>query len=87
MAHQAAEALVPVVVGVGVDEAIATGDGERLLWSLALLAGLFAVLSTAFRIGLRRVSRAEERAAHELRVQLARRVLDPAGGADRGGAA
>ena len=84
MAHQAAEGLVPVVVGVVVDEAITTGDGERLLWSLALLAALFVVLSTAFRIGFRRVSRAEERAAHELRVQLAQRVLHPAGGADGG---
>ena len=84
MTHQAAEALVPVVVGVVIDEAIVTGDGERLVMTLAVLAGLFAVLSTAFRIGFRRVVRAEERAAHELRVELAQRVLHPAGGADGG---
>ncbi len=82
MAHQAAEALVPVVVGVVIDEAIATGDSGALAWSLAALAGLFAVLSTAFRLGFRKAVRAEERAAHELRVELARRVLHPAGGAD-----
>ncbi len=82
MAHQAAEALVPVVVGVVIDEAIATGDSAALAWSLAALAGLFAVLSTAFRLGFRKAVRAEERAAHELRVELARRVLHPAGGAD-----
>jgi putative ABC transport system ATP-binding protein len=84
MAHQAAEALVPVVVGVVIDEAIATGDSGALTWSLAALAGLFAVLSTAFRLGFRKAVRAEERAAHELRVELARRVLHPAGGADGG---
>jgi putative ABC transport system ATP-binding protein len=84
MLHQAAEALVPVVVGVIVDEAIATGDGERLALMLAVLAGLFVVLSFAFRLGFRRVARAEERAAHELRVELAQRVLHPAGGADGG---
>jgi len=84
MAHQAAEALVPVVVGVVIDEAIATGDSGALTWSLVTLAALFAVLSTAFRLGFRMVVRAEERAAHELRVELARRVLHPAGGADGG---
>jgi putative ABC transport system ATP-binding protein len=84
MVHQAAEALVPVVVGVIVDEAIATGDGERLALTLAVLAGLFVVLSIAFRVGFRKVARAEERAAHELRVELAQRVLHPAGGADGG---
>jgi putative ABC transport system ATP-binding protein len=82
MAHQAAEALVPVVVGVVIDEAIATGDSGALAWSLAALAGLFAVLSMAFRLGFRKAVRAEERAAHELRVELAGRVLHPAGGAD-----
>jgi putative ABC transport system ATP-binding protein len=84
MTHQAAEALVPVVVGVVIDEAIATGDSERLAVWLVVLAGLFAVLSTAFRIGFRKVVRAEERAAHELRVELAQRVLHPAGGAEAG---
>lgn len=84
MSHQAAEALVPVLVGVVVDEAVATGDEGALAWSLAVLAALFVVLSFSFRIGFRRASRAQERAAHELRVTLAERVLAPAGGADRG---
>jgi putative ABC transport system ATP-binding protein len=84
MAHQAAEALVPVVVGVIIDEAIATSDGARLAVALAVLAGLFVVLSIAFRLGFRLAVRAEERAAHELRVELAQRVLHPAGGAEAG---
>jgi len=84
MTHQVAEALVPVMVGVVIDRAVAPGDSGALLWSLAMLALLFVALSFAFRIGFRFVARAEEQAAHELRVALARRVLDPAGGADRG---
>lgn len=84
MMHQAAEALVPVMVGLVIDRAIVAGDIGALAWSMAILAALFAVLSTAFRVGFRMVARAEERAAHQLRVELARRVLQPAGGADRG---
>lgn len=84
MAHQVAEALVPVMVGVVIDQAVAPGDGRALLWSLATLALLFVVLSFAFRIGFRFVARAEEHAAHKVRVALTRRVLHPAGGADRG---
>jgi len=84
MTHQVAEALVPVMVGVVIDRAVAPGDSQALLWSLATLALLFVVLSFAFRIGYRFVARAEEQAAHGLRVALARRVLHPTGGADRG---
>ncbi|MEA2137666.1 MAG: putative transport system ATP-binding protein [Solirubrobacteraceae bacterium] len=84
MTHQVAEALVPVVVGVVIDRAVATGETTALLWSLALLALLFVVLSNAFRIGYAIISRAGFAAEHELRVRLAQRVLDPAGGATAG---
>lgn len=84
MTHQVAEALVPVVVGVVIDRAVATGETTALLWSLALLALLFVVLSNAFRIGYAIISRAGFAAEHELRVRLAQRVLDPAGGAAAG---
>lgn len=84
MTHQVAEALVPVVVGVVIDRAVATGETDALLWSLALLALLFVVLSNAFRIGYAIISRAGFAAEHELRVRLAQRVLDPAGGATAG---
>lgn len=84
MAHQVAEALVPVMVGVVIDRAIATGDTRALIESLAPLALLFVALSNAFRIGYAVICRAGFAAEHELRVRLARRVLEPVGGATAG---
>ncbi|MCA1587977.1 MAG: ABC transporter ATP-binding protein/permease [Chloroflexi bacterium] len=81
MVHQVAEALVPVMVGVIIDRAVATGDVEVLLGLLALLAVLFVVLSNAFRVGFLVISRAALSAEHEVRLRLAGRVLDPAGSA------
>lgn len=80
--HQGCEALVPVVIGVVIDDAVSTGSASRLLMWLGVLAGLFAVLSLAFRFADRTAQRGGEQAAHELRRRLARRVLDPHGGAD-----
>ncbi|MER5863123.1 ABC transporter ATP-binding protein [Kitasatospora sp. NPDC002040] len=84
MTHQACEALVPVVIGVVIDRAVATGDGSALLRWLLVLAVLFLVLSTCYRTGARVGERAGEQAAHRLRSELATRVLDPRGGADTG---
>ncbi|MFL6121751.1 ABC transporter ATP-binding protein [Actinophytocola sp.] len=83
-AHQAGEAVVPVLIGVIIDDAVAAdGYGRLLLW-LAVLAAVFAVLSYSFRFGARQAERAVEQAAHELRLALAARVLDPRGGAEKG---
>ncbi|ACU38889.1 ABC transporter transmembrane domain-containing protein [Actinosynnema mirum] len=80
--HQACEAAVPLLIGVIVDEAVATGDGTRLgLW-IGLLGAVFLVLSNAFRFSLRAGELAAHRAEHDLRVRLARRVLAE-GGVDR----
>ncbi|WP_439380502.1 ABC transporter ATP-binding protein [Amycolatopsis lexingtonensis] len=82
--HQGGEALVPVVIGVVIDQAIADGSvGTLLLW-LAVLGVLFAALSTSYRLGARFGERAAERAAHELRLDVGRRVLHPGGVADSG---
>jgi len=81
--HQGGEAMVPVLVGVVVDTAVTTGSVATLLLWLAVLALDFAVLSYSFRFGARAAERAGELAAHELRVQLTARVLDPGGGAER----
>ncbi|RZQ64702.1 ABC transporter ATP-binding protein [Amycolatopsis suaedae] len=82
--HQGCEALVPVVIGVVVDSAVATGSlGDLLLW-LGILAGLFVALSNSFRFGLRAAETASERAAHGLRLRLTERILDPRGGAEAG---
>nr|QEO74606.1 ABC transporter related protein [uncultured bacterium] len=82
--HQACEALVPVLIGVIIDDAVeADGYGRLLLW-LGVLTAVFAVLSNSFRFGARLAERAVEQAAHELRLRLAARVLDPRGGTEKG---
>ncbi|MEA5361462.1 ABC transporter ATP-binding protein [Amycolatopsis sp., V23-08] len=82
--HQGGEALVPVVIGVVIDQAVAGGSVWTLLLWLAVLGVLFAGLSTSYRLGARAGERAAERAAHELRLDLGRRVLHPGGGAETG---
>jgi putative ABC transport system ATP-binding protein len=82
--HQAGEAMVPVLIGVVIDEAVASGATGALLWWLAALAVVFAGLSYSFRFSARAAERAAEQAAHELRLDLTTRVLDPRGGAERG---
>ncbi|MEV2277033.1 ABC transporter ATP-binding protein [Nocardiopsis sp. NPDC049922] len=82
--HQTGEALVPVVIGVVIDVAVATGSGRALLLWLAVLGVVFVVLSFSYRFGARVAERASEQAAHDLRLRLTRRVLDARGGAERG---
>ncbi|MET9509796.1 ABC transporter ATP-binding protein [Streptomyces flavidovirens] len=84
MAHQGCEAMVPVVIGVIIDEAVATGSSSALLRLLLVLAALFFVLSTCYRTAARITDGAGERAAHRLRLAIGARVLDPGGGADAG---
>ncbi|MFB9690093.1 ABC transporter ATP-binding protein [Amycolatopsis plumensis] len=82
--HQGGEALVPVVIGVVIDQAVAGGSVGTLVVWLAVLGVLFAALSNSYRLGARFGERAAERAAHGLRIDIARRVLDPGGVADSG---
>lgn len=82
--HQGFEALVPVVVGAAIDDAVAPGDGSALLLWVGVLAVLFVLLSTAYREGARAEERARETAAHALRMQVLRRVVDPRGGGEAG---
>ncbi|MFF3457794.1 ABC transporter ATP-binding protein [Streptomyces sp. NPDC002730] len=84
MAHQGCEAMVPVVIGVVIDEAVATGSSGALLRWMLVLAALFFILSTCYRTAARISERAGEQAAHRLRLDLGSRVLDPRGGADAG---
>ena len=83
MAHQVFEALVPVVVGRVIDEAIAVGDGSALTGWIGGLAVLFLVLSLSYRYGARCLERAEQAATHELVLAVTQRVLDPRGGVGR----
>ncbi|RCV55375.1 multidrug ABC transporter ATP-binding protein [Marinitenerispora sediminis] len=84
MAHQVGEAMVPVIVGLVIDGAVATGDVRRGLLGLGLLAAVFVAFSWSYRIGARIIEGVAQGAEHELRVELARRVLHPRGGAERG---
>ncbi|GAA4701818.1 ABC transporter ATP-binding protein [Pseudonocardia yuanmonensis] len=82
--HQVGEALVPVLVGVVIDVALRGGDGVALLGWLAVLGLDFAFLSTCYRLGARQAWIADVRADQRLRLLVARRLLDPAGGAEAG---
>jgi putative ABC transport system ATP-binding protein len=82
MIHQAAEALVPVVIGIVIDRAVETGDTGALVRWIAALAGLFVCLSSAGCVGVYVYERVVTRAGHQARMALVRRVLDPRGGAE-----
>ncbi|KAA9162959.1 ABC transporter ATP-binding protein [Amycolatopsis acidicola] len=73
--HQGGEALVPVVIGVVIDQAVSAGSVARLLWWLGALAVLFAVLSTCYRFGARIAERASEMSAHDLRLKITGRAI------------
>ncbi|MEU8574249.1 ABC transporter ATP-binding protein [Streptomyces asoensis] len=82
--HQLGEALVPVLIGVVIDQAVAGQDAGRLLMWLAVLAVVYVTLSWSFRLGARAGERGAEEAAHTLRLAIVRRVLDARGGAEDG---
>lgn len=77
--HQVCEVLVSVAIGLTIDLAVATGDLTALLWCVTGLALLFTVLAQAYRYGARFTLNAVEHEAHLLRLESARRVLDPRG--------
>ncbi|MBY4277166.1 ABC transporter ATP-binding protein [Rhodococcus fascians] len=77
--HQLCETMVPVAIGLIVSRAIDTGDVTAMIVSLVGLAALFVTLSYAWRIGARIIVVAIEREAHDVRVEVAGRVLDPRG--------
>ncbi|WP_307796476.1 ABC transporter ATP-binding protein [Actinomadura barringtoniae] len=78
-AHQVGEALVPVLIGVAIDRAIAGDDGRALVVWLGVLGVVYLGLSWGFRIGAYAGERAGVRAAHGLRLAVVERVLDPRG--------
>jgi len=78
-AHQICEALVPVVIGVIIDRAVATGDVGALVRWIAVLAVLFVVLSLMWRFGARLLTYAEAGEGCTLRVEVAGKILQPRG--------
>ncbi len=82
--HQTGEALVPVLIGVVIDEAVTTGDPRALAGWLLVLGLDFAMLSFSYRWGARRAWLADVLADQRLRLKIADRVLDARGGAEAG---
>src|SRR5680860_413648 len=70
MAHQAAEAGVPILIGVIIDRAVATGDVSAMLTWTAVLAALFVALSSAGCTGMYLFERVLFRADHALRLRI-----------------
>ena len=81
--HQVCEALVAVLIGVVVDEAVRTGDGGRMALWLGVLVVVFGVLAVSAMVGYYRLTTAEARTSHDLRVRLAARAVDPRGGTEQ----
>ncbi|NGO42310.1 ABC transporter ATP-binding protein [Streptomyces ureilyticus] len=82
--HQIGEALVPVLIGIVIDQAVTDSDAGALFLWLAILAVVYVGLALSFRIGAWSGERASVQAEHALRITLVRRVLDPGGGAEEG---
>ena len=82
--HQLGEALVPVLIGVVIDQAVAGQNAGRLALWLGVLAVMYVTLSWSFRLGAKAGERSAEEAAHTLRLAIVGRVLDARGGADEG---
>ncbi|MFD8692541.1 ABC transporter transmembrane domain-containing protein [Streptomyces sp. NPDC059651] len=80
---QVGESAVPVVTGLAVDRALATGDGRQLALWLGVLVALYAALTTAARLSLRLTAHAVQVLQHRLRATLSTGVLHPVGGTGR----
>ena len=84
MGHQTGEALVPVLIGLAIDEGVVDGDVPGLLLWLGILAAVYVGLSFSFRGSARAGERAALTTAHRLRTEVIGRVLAPEGGAEEG---
>lgn len=77
--HQLGEAMVPILVGALIDDAIARHDLLRLVGWLVVLAADFVLLSLSWRFGARFAAAARLGIEHDLRMLVIDRVLDPRG--------
>ncbi|WP_152361237.1 ABC transporter transmembrane domain-containing protein [Microlunatus speluncae] len=82
--HQVCEALVPLAIGLTIDQAVATGVTSAMIIAVLGVLGLFAVLAFSAAYGYRTVDAAAYEEAHRLRTDAVHGVLaDPKRGADR----
>ncbi|MBT0770020.1 ABC transporter ATP-binding protein [Kineosporia sp. J2-2] len=77
---QVGESAVPVVMGLAIDRALATGDAGQLgLW-LGVLVAVYLALTAAAGVSLRLTARAVQLLQHRLRGTLSAGVLHPVAG-------
>lgn len=77
--HQLCAALVPVIMGLAIDRAIAPGNGGQLVLLLVVLAVDYAVVSTTFRFGSRIGFLGMQSIQHRVRTDVTDRILDARG--------
>ena len=77
--HQICEAMVPVAIGLTIDNGIVPRDPSGLATHIALLAGLFVVLSLSWRTGFTVLMRVSLEVGHDLRQTITERALKPGG--------
>ncbi|MBV1942380.1 ABC transporter ATP-binding protein/permease [Streptomyces sp. BV286] len=80
---QVGESAVPVVMGLAIDRAVATGDAGQLALWLGVLVALYVALTSAARLSLRLTAHAVQVLQHRLRGTLSAGVLHPVGGTGR----
>ncbi|MEW2516994.1 ABC transporter ATP-binding protein [Actinacidiphila alni] len=80
---QVGESAVPVVMGLAIDRAVATGDERQLILWLGVLMTLYVALTSAARLSLRLTAYAVQVLQHRLRGTLSMGVLHPVGGTAR----
>ncbi|MEV4382743.1 ABC transporter ATP-binding protein [Streptosporangium sp. NPDC049644] len=76
---QLCETLVPVMIGLIIDRAVATSDWQELALGGAGLVLLFGVLSYSYRFGSRLGFGVVQRERHRIRTEIARHALDARG--------
>lgn len=77
MVHQLCEALVPVLIGVVIDRALAPQDRSALLCWLGVLGAVFVVLSLSYRRASTAMVDVYGHGEHELRQRVMARLLHP----------
>ncbi len=77
---QVGESAVPVVMGLAIDRALATGDAGQLVLWLGVLLGLYIALTVAARLSNRLTAYAVQLLQHRLRSTLSTAALHPVGG-------
>ncbi|MEE1741244.1 ABC transporter ATP-binding protein [Streptomyces sp. BE147] len=77
MVHQLCEALVPILIGVVIDRALAPSDRSALFWWLTVLGAVFVVLSLSYQRASTAMVDVYGYGEHELRQRAMTRLLDP----------